>query len=118
MDALDVRIDPLGVHWFRQSTPMFDPLTPLVRAITAADFAHGLTPPMGCDERPVVAFPNTDFTVHLFRKPLGDWIGVDAAVAWSSDAIGAGWAALSDGQGLVGRVAMSIAIMPLKEPSG
>ena len=111
MDVMDMRRGPDGVAWFRQQRPTVERPSPMCAVLPAADFAHGFAPPMGCDERPAVAIPNPDVTVHLFRAPVGPWVGVEAASAWSSAAIGAGWAALHDIEGLIGRVAMSIAIM-------
>lgn len=118
LDSMDVRVAPDGVAWFRQQTPLFRQMTPLCRVLAAADWAHGLTPPMGCDARPQVGIPNPDLTVHLFRSPRGDWIGVEAACAWSSDAVGIGWGALYDVEGLIGRVAMSVAVTLLEEAVG
>lgn len=115
METIDVRQEPGGRCWFRQKVPLFQPFSTLCRLITVADFAHGMTMPLGCEVRPNVAFPNTDVTVHVFRRPKGEWVGVDAATVWTMEAIGAGWGALYDTEGLVGRVAMSVAIMPLKE---
>ncbi len=113
MDTLEVRHADDGVIWFKTLTPLFDSSCDLARVLVAADWAHGLVPPLGCEERPEAAIPNTDLSVHLVRAPVGEWIGVDATMAWSTDAIGAGWAMLRDTQGLMGRVAMSIAVTPL-----
>ncbi len=115
MEAIDVREEPSRRLWFRQQVPLFEQFSSLCRLITVADFAHGMTVPLGYEARPEVAFPNADLTVHVLRQPKGEWIGVDAATAWTSEAIGVGWGALYDIEGLVGRVAMSVAIMPLKE---
>jgi len=117
MDTMEVRLGGDGVMWFRQRTPLFEPMSALGRVLAAADWAHGLTPPLGAEVRPPAAIPNTDLTVHLLRAPQGPWVGVKAATAWSEAAVGAGWASLHDVEGLIGRVAMSVAVTPLPEES-
>lgn len=112
MDTLDARFGD-GIAWFRHERPLFDHPSALARVLVAADWAHGMFPPMGAQVRPPAAIPNTDLSVHLFRPPGGEWIGIDAQTAWSQAAIGAGWAAVFDAQGLIGRVAMSVAVTPL-----
>lgn len=114
MDTLDARFDG-GTAWFRHERPLFGRPSDLARVLVAADWAHGLVAPLGADVRPPAAIPNTDLSVHLIRAPRGAWIGVEAATAWSKAAIGAGWAALRDEEGLIGRAAMSIAVTPLAE---
>lgn len=112
MDTLDVRVTD-GAAWFRQERPLFAHPSPLGRVLVAADWAHGLFAPLGTDARPPAAIPNTDLSVNLFRLPRGAWIGVEAQTAWSRTGVGAGWAALRDADGLIGRVAMSVAVTPL-----
>jgi len=116
MDTLDARVTD-GMVWFRDEQPLFDDPSPLARVLVAADWAHGLFAPLGTDVRPPVSIPNTDLSVNLFRLPRGAWIGVQAQTAWSRTGVGAGWAALLDTEGLIGRVAMSVAVTPLKEPT-
>lgn len=116
MDAMDARSEPGGRVWFRQEIPLYAGASPLSRVLMAADWAHGVVPPLGADVRPAAAIPNPDVTVHLIRAPRGDWVGLDPQTAWSPTAIGAGWASLHDTQGLIGRVAMSVAITLIEEP--
>ncbi len=117
MDAMEMRLSPSGVTWCRPRIPVVDRAGPMASVLPAADWAHGLAPPLGAAVRPQgVAIPNPDVTVHLFRRPAGAWIGVEPASAWSHAAIGAGWGALYDVGGLNGRVAMSIAVSAMKEP--
>jgi hypothetical protein len=116
MDAMEARLGPDGVWWFQLRIPIVGSDEPMTWVLPAADWAHGLAAPAGAATRPPgIAIPNPDLTVHLFRRPVGAWIGVEPACAWSRAAIGAGWAALHDTDGLVGRVAMSIAVSPTKE---
>lgn len=116
MDTMDVRLADDSVLWFRQIRPIQTPASVIGRVLAVADWAHGVVPPMGSFCRPLVAIPNADLSVHLVRAPRGEWIGLDAATAWSTASIGAGWAMLHDAEGPLGRVAMSIAITRLPEP--
>jgi hypothetical protein len=43
-----------------------------------------------------VAFPNTDLTVHLFRRPGGEWLGLDVEVTFGATAVGMTSAVLHD----------------------
>lgn len=115
MDAFDVRKGPDGIFWFRQLRPVAGACGSMASVLPAADWAHGLCPPLGASEHPAMAIPNPDLSVHLFRPPVGDWIGVQAVTAWSRYSIGAGWGALHDAEGLLGRVAMSVAVSPPQE---
>lgn len=114
MDEMEVRTSDAGRVWFRLRRPITRDAGPMSRVLPAADWAHGLGPPLGAGEKPLAAIPNPDVSVRLFRAPRGPWIGVDAASAWSLDGVGAGWAMLSDEDGLIGQVAMSIAVTLLQ----
>lgn len=110
MDAMEVRGATTGTVWFRLLRPVTAQGGVMANVLPAADWAHGIWPPLGAGQPRLAAIPNPDVTVHLFRAPVGAWIGVDAASAWSKEGFGAGWAALQDVQGMIGRVAMSVAV--------
>ena len=115
MDAMEVRSGADGAIWFRLSRPIVADQRSMTAVLPAADWAHGVTAPLGAARRPQAAIPNPDLMVHLFRPPEGAWIGLESASAWSTNCVGAGWAALYDTGGLIGRVAMSIAVAPVAE---
>jgi len=110
MDAMEVRGVDGETSWFRLLRPVVSNAGPMSAVLPAADWAHGIAPPLGAGGPRLAAIPNPEVTVHLFRPPMGVWIGLDAASAWSKQGIGTGWAALRDTHGLVGRVAMSVAV--------
>ncbi len=114
MDAMQVRGIEDGTSWFRLLRPIAAHRGPMSAVLPAADWAHGIAPPQGADRPRLAAIPNPEVTVHLFRAPIGGWIGLDASSAWSKEGVGAGWAALHDVQGLIGRVAMSVAVTMLE----
>jgi hypothetical protein len=113
MDAMEARQGRESMVWFRLRSALVEGSAPTAQVLPAADWAHGLGAPLGARTRPPVAIPNVDLTLHLFQRPRGDWIGVDHATAWSAGGIGAGWAGLHDDCGLIGRVAMSVAVSRL-----
>ena len=60
-----------------------------------------------------VADPNPNLTLQLFRRPRGNWIGVRAEARWTpSTGVGAGGGTLVDVEGEIGRVSMSIVLVP------
>lgn len=109
MDTMDMHPGP-DMTWFKLHTPVVENAGPLARVLGAADWAHGINRP----RHNVVADPNPNLSVHLFRPPLGDWIGVQAKTFWTPDAgCGHGYGNLWDEQGEIGSVAMAVALIPI-----
>jgi hypothetical protein len=74
-----------------------------------ADWAHGIARPF----QNVVADPNPNLTVQLLRKPLGAWVGVRAETRWQPvSGLGTGSGVLLDRHGEIGRVSMSVILVP------
>jgi hypothetical protein len=48
-------------------------------------------------------FPNVDLNVHLFRRPVGPWVGFDTTVTFGDDGLGLTSSWLHDERGPVGR---------------
>lgn len=96
-----------GVAWIRlrgELLPGVAP-SPLVRAIAAADFANGLSWILPIEEW---VFVNTELTIHLYREPAGEWIGLDARTASSALGIGVATGVLHDMDGPFGVCAESL----------
>ena len=52
-------------------------------------------------------------TVQLFRQPAGEWVGIRAQARWRpAGGIGAGSGVLLDINGEIGRVSMSVILVP------
>ena len=66
------------VAWFRLTHPVVDGAGPLSSLLGPADWTHGITRPL----QDVVADPNPNLTVQLFRPPQGEWIGIRAQTRW------------------------------------
>jgi hypothetical protein len=113
MDAMEARLGD-GVAWFRMHDQIIEGAGPLSSILGPADWTHGIARPV----QNVVADPNPNLTVQLFRQPTGLWIGVRAEARWTpSTGLGAGSGALLDVEGEIGRVSMSVVLVPLPKPA-
>ena len=113
MDAMEAR-EGDGVAWFRMKHAIIDGAgtlskVPLSSVLGPADWTHGIARPF----RDVVADPNPNLTVQLFRQPVGEWLGVRAQAKWRpAGGLGVGSGVLLDVHGEVGRVSMSVILVP------
>jgi hypothetical protein len=108
MDAMEARIGD-GVTWFRLGHAIIEGAGPLSSVLGPADWAHGIARPV----QNAVADPNPNLTVQLFRRPRGDWVGVRAETRWQPAAgLGTGGGILFDLHGEIGRVSMSVILVP------
>ena len=110
MDAMDVHSNG-DTTWFRVHTPVTENAGAMARFLGPADWAHGINRP----RHNVLADPNPNLSVHLFRPPHGEWIGVQANTCWATETgCGHGRGVLWDEHGEIGSVAMSVALKPLR----
>lgn len=111
IDSLDFKIDPGAVPgrtraWLK--TPLTivegEPSSDLALFTTLVDTANGIAARQSPQQW---LFPNTDLTIHYFRRPRFDaddhWVGLDAAATWGPDGIGLTSSTLYDRHGAVGR---------------
>lgn len=113
MDAMEARLGD-GVAWFRMNHEIIAGAGPLSSVLGPADWTHGIARPV----QNVVADPNPNLTVQLFRRPRGAWIGVQAEVRWRPSAgLGVGGGTLRDVDGEIGRVSMSVVLVPFPKPA-
>ena len=60
-----------------------------------------------------MADPNPNLTVQLFRQPEGRWVGIRAEARWRpAGGLGVGSGVLLDINGEIGRVSMSVILVP------
>jgi acyl-coenzyme A thioesterase PaaI-like protein len=114
MEAMEAR-EGDGIAWFRLDHAIIDGAgtLPLSSVLGPADWTHGIARPI----QNVVADPNPNLTVQLFRPPSGPWVGVRAETRWRPAAgLGAGSGVLLDVNGEIGRVSMSVILLPF--PTG
>jgi Thioesterase-like superfamily len=113
MDAMEAR-EGDGAAWFRMNHAVIDGAgslskAPLSSVLGPADWTHGIARPF----QDVVADPNPNLTVQLFRPPAGEWLGIRAQTRWRPDGgLGAGSGVLLDVHGEIGRVSMSVILVP------
>ncbi|WP_411373433.1 thioesterase family protein [Arthrobacter sp. MPF02] len=93
-----------GKVWLRTSHPLTDreDSSGMARLIGLVDTANGIAArvPPGSDS---YAFPNLDLQIHMYRRPEGEWLGLDNAVSFGADGIGLTSTVLHDLKGPFGR---------------
>jgi len=86
-----------------------EPMSPLARAVAAADFGNGVGAELPFDR---FLFINADLTLHLQRAPEGDWIGIDARTLLSVGGPGLAESVLHDESGPIGRAFQTLVVQP------
>lgn len=94
--------------WVRLLVPVVPDEVPSgwQRAVATADFTNGISALVPFDG--TASFINPDLTVHLWREPVGEWIGSDAVTRTSTTGIGTSDTTLWDLDGRVGRGMQSL----------
>ncbi len=97
--------------WARQGVALVagERPTGLQRLFVVADSGNGVSSVLDPLEW---LFVNSELTVHLYREPAGEWIGLDAATAIGPDGVGTAFSVLHDGEGPVGRGAQALLVRP------
>jgi acyl-coenzyme A thioesterase PaaI-like protein len=100
-----------GKVWMRLRHPLLpnEPTTPLTRLVATADFGNGVSAVLPFEE---YLFINADLTIHLWRTPRGEWIGLDAHTLLQSGGIGTAESVLHDEHGAVGRAFQTLVVQP------
>lgn len=90
---------------FRRPVVVGERPTGLQRAAAAADFGNGLSSVVPFDRW---SYINADLTLHLARRPEGEWIGLDAQTVVSDGGTAMAESAVYDRLGRVGQAAQSL----------
>jgi hypothetical protein len=100
-----------GRVWIRPRVPLFEgpARSDLARCFAMIDTMNGVAVRAQPD---AVAFPNTDLTVHTFRHPHGEWLGLDVEVSFGPGGVGMTSAVLHDEAGPFGRALQILTIRP------
>ncbi|SNS20445.1 thioesterase family protein [Rhodococcoides kyotonense] len=100
-----------GQVWARPKPALVEgeSMTPLERLFSIADIANGIGATLDLDRW---TFLNTDLTVHVFREPVGDWIGVSAETSTGPSGFAMSAGVLHDERGPVGRIAQTVLVRP------
>ncbi|HEX5309956.1 MAG TPA: thioesterase family protein [Solirubrobacteraceae bacterium] len=107
------RHQPTGAAtvWMRLRHPLLpgEPLTPLARVAAAADFGNGVAAALPFDR---YLFINADLSIELDRRPVGEWVALDARTLLHPGGIGWAESVLHDEQGPVGRARQALVVQP------
>nr|WP_296767216.1 thioesterase family protein [Rhodococcus sp. (in: high G+C Gram-positive bacteria)] len=117
LDNVDIRAltelggDNAGHAWARPTTALVlgEAMSPLERLFSIADIANGIGAKLDLDKW---TFLNTDLTVHIFREPEGEWVGLAAETSTGPDGHGMSAGVLHDQRGPVGRIAQTVLVRP------
>lgn len=95
--------------WFRLRHPLVDGELPSAyqRVAVAADSGNGISAALDFSR---FSFVNCDLTVNLLRRPVGDWICLQARSAFGGNGCGLAESAIYDETGLVGRATQTLAV--------
>lgn len=93
--------------WFRLSYPLVhgQKPSPYQRVAVAADSGNGISAVLDLSTH---VFVNSDLSINLLRRPVGEWICLDACTHLSSHGGGLAESALYDEAGLIGRATQSL----------
>jgi hypothetical protein len=95
--------------WFRLRYPLVEDEEPSVyqRVAVAADSSNGISAILDFAR---YSFVNLDLTINLLRRPMGEWICLDARTCLGPNGCGLAESMLDDLHGLVGRATQSLSI--------
>ena len=95
--------------WFRLRWPLVDGEAPsgYQRVAVAADSGNGISAVLDFATH---SFVNSDLTINLLRRPLGEWICVDASTLQAPNGCGLAESQLFDETGLIGRATQSLVV--------
>ena len=95
--------------WFRLRHPLLGSEEPSAyqRVAVAADSGNGISAILDFAR---YSFLNLDLTINLLRRPMGDWICVDARTCLAPNGCGLAESMLFDLHGFIGRATQSLAI--------
>jgi hypothetical protein len=95
--------------WFRLQHPLVEGEAPSAyqRVAVAADSGNGISAILDFKSH---SFVNSDLTINLLRRPMGEWICMDAATYLGPNGCALAESRLFDEQGLIGRATQSLMI--------
>lgn len=95
--------------WFRLQRPLVEGEDPggYQRVAVAADSGNGISAVLDLQR---YVFVNSDLTINLLRRPLGEWICVDARTLLAPNGCGLAESQLFDEAGLIGRATQSLSV--------
>ena len=97
---------------FACATPLLKDESPsgYQRVAVAADSGNGISAVLDFKR---YSFVNSDLTINLLRRPVGEWICLEARTWLGPNGGGLAESTLYDGEGLIGRATQSLAVRSL-----
>ncbi|WP_104134013.1 thioesterase family protein [Cryobacterium sp. Y62] len=98
--------------WLRTDVALVagQPSSPHASFIALVDTANGVA----VRESPMDwMFPNLDLTIHLYRQPTGNWVGLDTTVTFGAAGLGLTSSVLHDELGAIGRAEQILTVRPM-----
>lgn len=116
LQAVPGAVPGRGQAWLRGKYPMVAgvPTADLVKLIGVADTANGIAPRIAPGDGTYI-YPNTDLSLHLYRDPEGEWLGLDTSVTFGSDGIGLTSSVLNDRNGPFGRAEQILTVRAINQ---
>ena len=95
--------------WFRLNHPLVkgEIPSPFQRVAVAADSGNGVSAALDFNK---YLFVNCDLTVNLLRRPVGEWICLQAQSLFGGNGCGLAMSTLYDEIGLIGQATQSLAV--------
>ncbi|WIV42462.1 MULTISPECIES: thioesterase family protein [Glutamicibacter] len=93
-----------GFAWLRTPYVLVDTgdATALSSLVGMIDTANGVVPRVDPGEGTWI-YPNVDLQIHMYRMPVGEWLGLDVQQSFGTDGIGLTSTVLHDETGPFGR---------------
>ncbi len=103
-----------GRAWLRTDKALAEghEVSPIAAALALSDTANGIGPRQ--DPREWM-FPNVEISIHIWRQPVGDWVGLDGQVAFGPTGAGLTSTWMHDTQGAFARIEQSLTVRPMPE---
>ena len=97
--------------WFRMRHPLLDQEETSVyqRVAVIADSGNGVSAVLDLAS---YSFVNSDLTINILRRPVGEWICLDACTYLGPNGCGHAESTIYDTQGLVGRALQTLVVRP------
>ncbi len=97
--------------WVRSDITLLpEPVSATASFARLVDTANGLNARVDPQEW---MFPNVDLTIHLFREPVGEWVGIDGHQVHGATGVGLTSSTLHDVLGPVGRAEQCLTVRPV-----
>lgn len=95
--------------WFRLRQPLVqdEQASGYQRVAVAADSGNGISAILDYQQ---YSFVNSDLTINLLRRPVGEWVCLDARSYFGANGCGLAESSLYDMEGLIGRATQSLAV--------